>query len=66
MNSGEIVFGEGGKDSFWQLDEGQYIDIMIAIKLDENAGNEYQGATYDATFNVMAKQTDDGAKYENE
>lgn len=66
VDSGEIVFGEGGADSFWQLDEGQYIDIMIGIKLDETAGNEYQGATYNALFNVIAKQTDEGAKYENE
>lgn len=65
MNSDEIIFGEGEEDSFWQLDEGQYIDIMIAIKLDESAGNEYQGATYNASFNVMAKQTDEGAQYEN-
>ncbi|WP_121604266.1 hypothetical protein [Virgibacillus sp. Bac332] len=63
-NSGELVFGEGEEDSFWQLDEGQYIDIMIAIKLDESAGNEYQGAQYDATFRVIGKQTDDGAAYE--
>ena len=66
VKSGEIVFGEGSEDDFWQLEEGQYIDIMVGIKLDENAGNEYQGAIYDATLNVMAKQTDDGAKYENE
>lgn len=66
VDSGEIVFGEGGADSFWQLDEGQYIDIMVGIKLDENAGNEYQGATYKALLNVIAKQTDDGAEYENE
>ena len=66
VDSGEIVFGEGGADSFWQLNEGQYIDIMVGIKLDESAGNEYQGATYNALFNVIAKQTDDGATYENE
>lgn len=66
VDSGEIVFGEGEADSFWQLDEGQYIDIMVGIKLDESAGNEYQGATYNALLNVIAKQTDDGAKYENE
>ncbi|PUB10637.1 hypothetical protein [Paenisporosarcina sp. OV554] len=65
VDSGEIIFGKGEKDSFWQLDEGQYIDIMIGIKLDESAGNEYQGATYSAAFNVIAKQTDEGAKYEN-
>ncbi|CDQ37800.1 MULTISPECIES: hypothetical protein [Virgibacillus] len=64
VDSGEITFGEGSEDSFWQLDEGQYIDIMIAIKLDESAGNEYQGAQYDATFHVIGKQTDDGATYE--
>jgi spore coat-associated protein N len=64
--SGEIQFGEGdqGDDSFWKLEEGQYIDIMVGIKLDESAGNEYQGATYDATLKVNAKQTDEGATYE--
>jgi len=64
VDSGEIQFGEGSEDSFWELDEGQYIDIMIGVKLDEDAGNEYQGATYEANLEVTAKQTDDGAKYE--
>lgn len=64
VDSGEILFGEGEADSFWQLEEGQYIDIMVGIKLDESAGNEYQGAIYNATLNVVAKQTDDGAEYE--
>lgn len=63
-DSGQILFGEGEDDSFWKLDEGQYIDIMVGIKLDESAGNEYQGATYNGTLKVNAKQTDDGAKYE--
>lgn len=63
-DSGEIVFGEGEEDSFWKLKEGQYIDIMVGVKLDEHAGNEYQGATYDASLQVKAKQTDSGAQYE--
>lgn len=63
-DSGEILFGEGEADSFWQLDKGQYIDIMVGIKLDESAGNEYQGAKYNAALNVIAKQTDEGAQYE--
>ncbi|WP_077325314.1 hypothetical protein [Virgibacillus siamensis] len=63
-DSGTIVFGEGEDDSFWKLEEGQYIDIMVGIKLDEHAGNEYQGATYNASLNVKAKQTDNGAQYE--
>lgn len=64
--SGEFVIGEGGEgDPFWSLNEGQYIDIMIGIKLGENAGNEYQGAKYNATFNFKAKQTDDGAQNTN-
>ncbi|AIF45561.1 hypothetical protein X953_16350 [Virgibacillus sp. SK37] len=37
---------------------------MIAVKLDESAGNDYQGARYYASLNVIAKQTDDGAQYE--
>ncbi len=64
VDSDEIVLGEGSEDSFWKLDEGQYIDLMIAVKLDDSAGNEYQGATYNANLNVKAKQTDSGAEYE--
>lgn len=63
LDSGELQFGEGEDDSFWQLQEGQYIDIMVGIKLDESAGNEYQGAKYDATLKINAKQTDNGAEY---
>ncbi|MBN6205390.1 hypothetical protein JYK21_02910 [Ralstonia pickettii] len=63
-DSGEIIFGEGENDAFWELGEGQYIDIMVGIKLDESAGNEYQGAKYEAALNIKAKQTDDGALYE--
>lgn len=63
-NSGEIVLGEGSEDSFWELDEGEYIDIMIGVKMDESAGNEYQGAIYSSNLEVIAKQTDDGAQYE--
>src|SRR5699024_12151593 len=47
-DSGEILLGEGSEDSFWELEEGQYIDVMIAVKMDESAGNEYMGATYSA------------------
>ncbi|MFJ7933265.1 hypothetical protein [Sporosarcina sp. NPDC096371] len=62
--SREFVIGEGGEgDSFWSLNEGQYIDVMVGIKLGEDAGNDYQGAKYNATFKVNAKQTDDGAQY---
>ena len=63
-DSGEIIFGDGSEDSFWELEEGQYIDIMIGVKLDESAGNDYQGAIYNANLNVKAKQTDNGAQYE--
>lgn len=63
-DSGEILLGEGTENSFWELDEGQYIDIMVAVKLDESAGNEYQGAVYEGHLNVIAKQTDEGAQYE--
>ncbi|MCS0788021.1 hypothetical protein [Cytobacillus pseudoceanisediminis] len=54
---------EGEKHEFWQLNDDQYIDLSFAIKLDENAGNEYQGVTYSSNLNVTAKQMDDGAKY---
>jgi spore coat-associated protein N len=62
-----IVLGEGSKEGekheFWQLNADQYIDIGFAIKLDHKAGNEYQGVTYSASLNVLAKQKDDSAKY---
>lgn len=63
VDSSAIVLGEGDNDSFWQLEEGQYIDIMIGIKLDESAGNEYQGVQYNAGLKINAKQTDNGAEY---
>lgn len=66
VTSSEILLGEGSEDDFWELEEGQYIDIMVAVKLDESAGNEYQGVTYEANLNVIAKQTDNGATYGDE
>lgn len=67
-NAGEFVLGDGalsGVDNeFWDLEEGQYIDMNFGVKLDENAGNDYQGAIYQAQLEVLAKQTDDGAQYE--
>ncbi|KQL56651.1 MULTISPECIES: TasA family protein [Bacillaceae] len=67
QNTGELFLGDGsqtGRDNeFWQLDEGQYIDLNFGVKLDENAGNEYQGAVYQAVLEVLAKQTDNGANY---
>ncbi|NQD67237.1 hypothetical protein HP456_15080 [Bacillus haikouensis] len=53
---------EGAKHEFWQLNDDQYIDLSFAIKLDEKAGNEYQGVTYTSNLNITAKQMDDGAK----
>jgi spore coat-associated protein N len=53
-------FGEGG---FWKLKDNQYIDIMFGVKLMDTAGNEYQGAHYDATFKVEAKQTDPDSEF---
>ncbi|ASK63527.1 hypothetical protein CFK37_15880 [Virgibacillus phasianinus] len=65
--SGGFTIGDGAQgDQFWKLSQGQYIDIMFGIKLGEGAGNEYQGAQYNGIFNVKAKQTDEGSKYENE
>ncbi|MCS0787421.1 hypothetical protein NX021_04500 [Cytobacillus firmus] len=64
---GKIVLGDGSKEGekhkFWQLNDDQYIDLSFAIKLDENAGNEYQGVTYNSNLNVTSKQMDNGAKY---
>ncbi|MFG6496218.1 TasA family protein [Fictibacillus sp. UD] len=55
-----IHFGEG---KFWKLKDNQNIEIMFFVKLLDSAGNEYQGAHYDAEFKVEAKQTDDGAEF---
>jgi spore coat-associated protein N len=54
-----------GNDKFFKLKPDQYIDIVFDVKLDQNAGNEYQGAIYSGNLNVQAKQTDQGAKFEN-
>jgi spore coat-associated protein N len=52
-----------GNDKFFKLKPNQYIDIVFDVKLDQNAGNEYQGAVYNGSLNVQAKQTDQGAKF---
>jgi spore coat-associated protein N len=54
-----------GNDKFFKLKSNQYIDIVFDVKLDQKAGNEYQGAVYNGSLNVEAKQTDHGAKFEN-
>jgi spore coat-associated protein N len=58
-----ITIGNGDKDSFWTLNQKQHIDVQFLVKLDNSAGNEYQGLTYNATFKVEAKQTEPGAKF---
>src|SRR5699024_1087198 len=63
-DSGEILFGEGSEEAFWELKENEYIDIMVGVKLEDTAGNDYQGAQYEAELTIRAKQTDDGASYE--
>jgi spore coat-associated protein N len=52
-----------GNDEFFTLNEDEYISIVFDVKLDQKAGNEYQGARYDASLSIQAKQTDDGAKF---
>ncbi|QHE63358.1 hypothetical protein FHE72_21985 [Rossellomorea vietnamensis] len=54
-----------GNDGFFTLEEDQYITMAFDVKLDQNAGNEYQGAKYSGNLMVEAKQTDQGAKFEN-
>ncbi|WP_201714392.1 hypothetical protein [Rossellomorea arthrocnemi] len=54
-----------GKDEFFTLEEDQYITMAFDVKLDQSAGNEYQGAKYSGNLMVQAKQTDQGAKFEN-
>ncbi|MGM0836146.1 MAG: TasA family protein [Bacillota bacterium] len=62
-----VLLGDGAEDGiqneFWQLDAEEYIDLSFAIKLDEHAGNEYQGVKYNAELSVKAKTKDDGAEY---
>lgn len=64
----EFLLGDGvesGKDNkFWNLKTNEYIDLSFAVKLDENASNDYQGVKYTANLSVKAKQTDEGALYE--
>ncbi|TCP30931.1 spore coat-associated protein N [Scopulibacillus darangshiensis] len=63
-DSETIKIGQGNNEgAFWELKENQYMDIMFGIKLDAKAGNEYQGAKYNATLKVKAKQTEDGSTY---
>ena len=53
-----------GNDEFFTLEEDQYITMAFDVKLDQSAGNEYQGAKYSGNLMVQAKQTDQGAKFE--
>ncbi|MGN7312348.1 hypothetical protein ACTHQ4_14735 [Alkalicoccobacillus gibsonii] len=66
VSSGGFLIGDGAltgsTNEFWQLDESQYIDLNFGVKLDENAGNEYQGLAYSASLDVVAKQIDEGAE----
>jgi spore coat-associated protein N len=54
-----------GNDEFFTLEEDQYITMAFDVKLDQSAGNEYQGVKYSGNLMVQAKQTDQGAKFEN-
>ncbi|WML46663.1 hypothetical protein RCG23_13490 [Neobacillus sp. PS3-34] len=53
-----------GNDEFFTLKSDEYISIAFDVKMDDNAGNEYQGAKYDGNLQVQAKQTDFGSKYD--
>ncbi|MGG3470161.1 hypothetical protein ABES02_22080 [Neobacillus pocheonensis] len=64
VTSKTLTLGDGTK--FWRLKEDEHILIMFAVKLSENAGNQYQGVKYDASFKVEAKQTDAGAMYQSD
>jgi len=61
-----ITIGDGDKQKFWTLKKNEQIVILFAVKLSENAGIEYQGANYKASFDVEGKQTDSGAQYQSE
>lgn len=60
-SSQSLTLGEDHE--FWTLEADEYIDIVFGVKLSDTAGNEYQGAQYDAEFKVEAKQTDNGAEF---
>ncbi|GIN87916.1 hypothetical protein J6TS2_43020 [Heyndrickxia sporothermodurans] len=66
VSNKEWVLGDGTNKPFWRLKSDQYIDIVFAIKLDESAGNDYQGVKYTADLKVQAKQIDDGSTYDGE
>lgn len=61
-----IMIGDGDKQKFWTLKKNEQIVITFAVKLSENAGNEYQGVSYQASFDVEGKQVDSGAQYQSE
>ncbi|WML53798.1 hypothetical protein RCG17_03745 [Neobacillus sp. PS3-12] len=61
-----IMIGNGDKQNFWKLKKNEQIVIIFAVKLSENAGNEYQGVNYQASFDVEGKQVDSGAQYQSE
>lgn len=65
-NSKVIKLGNGENGKFWRLKSDESIGIIFGVKLSEKAGNDFQGAKYDATFKVEAKQTDEGALYQSE
>ncbi len=47
----------------WSLAPDEKYEIILAVKLDNNAGNDFQGAVYGSTFKANGKQTDNRAKY---
>jgi spore coat-associated protein N len=52
-------------DPFTQFSAGEKIYIIMGVKLDQMAGNEYQAAVYDGALKFNGKQTDAGALYIN-
>ncbi|MGC4377807.1 hypothetical protein WD019_12810 [Fictibacillus sp. Mic-4] len=64
-SSKDWVLGDGTNGKFWRIKSDEYIDLTFGFKLDESAGNDYQGAKYTANLNVQAKQTDGGSQYES-
>lgn len=58
-----FTFGNGDNNPFWNLKNNEFIKIIFGVKLDDSAGDEFQGVKYDATFKVIGKQTDEGAQF---
>lgn len=54
---------DGDKDPYYKLASNERFEIIIGVKLSEQADNNYQDALYSSTLKVNAKQTDAEAQW---